>query len=86
MADRYLKLIPGFVIFGQGRGRVQVCAVEWVESERTAEGDTSFTVHYRDDDDKKRTLDFTFQSGSGGTIRLSNRPEVWHRSGGEVRT
>jgi len=85
MTDRYLRLTWGLVIFGQGQGREQVCAVDRVESAEAAAGETRFTVHYRDNDGRKWALDFTFQSGAGGTIRLTHRPEVWRRSGGEVR-
>jgi len=85
MTDRYLRLTRGLVIYGQGQGREQVCPVDRVESAEAAAGESRFTIHYRDDDGRKSALDFTFQPGAGGTIRLVNRPEVWRRSGGEVR-
>jgi hypothetical protein len=85
MTDRYLRLAKGLVVFGLGQDREQIVTVIRIESAESAGGETRFTIHYRDDAGSERTLDFAFQPDSGGTIRLTNRPELWRRSGGEVR-
>ena len=84
MVDRYLRLTEELVVFGLGRDREQIVTVIRIESAKSAGGATRFTIHYRDDAGSERTLDFAFQPDSGGTIRLTNRPELWRRSGGEV--
>jgi hypothetical protein len=76
---RYMKFTDNFLIFGIGDGREVSHYVEKIEAEQAGEG-TSYSFHYRDSEGEKWTLNFIYDPGSGGTIKMRNRDEIWRMS------
>lgn len=80
--DRYLKFTDNFLIFGIGRGEEVSNYIEKIEAEQGGEG-ISYNFLYRDSEGGKWTLRLIYDPGSGGTIRLQNRDEIWRMPDGE---
>jgi hypothetical protein len=76
---RYLKFTDNFLIFGIGDGKEVSNYIEKIEAEQAGEG-TSYNFHYRDSEGEKWTLNFIYDPGSGGTIKMKNRDEIWRMS------
>ncbi len=84
MQDRTLQLTDRLVIFGQGQGKKQIGTVTKLRIQAMEGAAAEYTIYYRDDDHRDWTLALFYWPTSGGTIKLKNRTEVWHRNGSGV--
>jgi len=77
-ADRYMKFTEHALIYGIGEGEEISHEIEKIDMEQEG-GATRYTFHYRDAEEEKWTLIFTY-SPDTGTIQMNNSKEIWEQS------
>ena len=77
-ADRYMKFTEHALIYGIGEGEEISHEIEKIDMEQEG-GATRYTFHYRDSEEEKWTLTFTY-SPDTGTIQMKNSKEIWEQS------
>ena len=77
-ADRYMKFTEHALIYGIGEGEEISYEIEKIDMEQEG-GGTLYTFHYRDSEEEKLTLTFTYSPGTR-TIQIKNSNEIWEQS------
>ena len=76
--DRYLKIAEHSLAFGIGDGEEVSHDIEKVTAE-LENGETVYTIHYKDKEGEIWSLTLTYSSASGGTIKLKNSNVMWEK-------
>jgi hypothetical protein len=76
--DRYLKITENSLIFGIGDGEAISHHVEGVNVGQE-NGETMYTIHYKDMEGERWSLILIYRDVSGGTIKLKNDKVVWEK-------
>jgi hypothetical protein len=76
--DRYLKITEDMLIFGVGNGNEISHYIQKIKIKQE-NNQTLYTFHYKDAEDEKWTLIFTYNPDLGGSITLKNRSETWKK-------
>lgn len=77
-ADRYMKFTEHTLIYGIGEGKEVSHKIEKIDMEQ-AGGGTLYTFHYRDSEEEKWTLSFTY-SPDTKTIQIKNSNGIWKQT------
>jgi hypothetical protein len=77
-ADRYLKIAEHSLIFGIGDGEELSQDIEKVNVEQE-NGETIYTIHYKDMEGEKWSLTLIYSPVSGGTFKLKNGKDIWEK-------
>lgn len=76
--DRYLKIAEHSLIFGIGDGEELSHDIEKVNVEQE-NGETIYTIHYKDIEGEKWSLTLIYSTVSGGTLKLKNQNNIWEK-------
>lgn len=77
---RYLKFTEHSIVFGTGAGCQESHLIRKIESSGSNGDKMQYTFYYKDSEGEKWTQTLTYGPGSGGTIQLKNRDEIWKKS------
>jgi hypothetical protein len=77
-ADRYLKIAEHTLTFGIGDGEEASQDIEKVTTEQ-GNGESVYTIHYKDKEGESWSLTLIYSSASGGTIKLKNSNVIWEK-------
>jgi hypothetical protein len=75
--DRYLKITENSLIYGTGKGEEVSHTIEKIHGKQE-DGETIYTIHYRDMEGEKWSLTFIYNPVSG-TIKLKNKNDIWEK-------
>ncbi len=78
-ADRYLKIAEHSLIFGIGDGKELSQGIEKVNVKQK-NGETIYTIHYKDMEGERLSLTLIYSTASGGTIKLKNSNVIWEKA------
>lgn len=76
--DRYLKITEHSLIFGIGDGEELSQDIEKVNVEKK-NGETIYTIHYKDMEGERWSLTLIYSTVSAGTIKLKNNSVIWEK-------
>jgi hypothetical protein len=76
--DRYLKIAEHSLIFGIGDGEELSEDIEKVKVKQE-NGETIYTIHYKDIQGEKWSLTLIDSTVSGGAVKLKNSNVIWEK-------
>jgi hypothetical protein len=76
--DRYLKIAEHSLIIGIGNGKELSQDIEKVNVEQK-NGETIYTIHYKDTEGERWSLILIYSTVSGGTLKLKNSNVIWEK-------
>ncbi len=76
--DRYLKIAEHSLIFGIGDGEELSQDIEKVNVEQE-NGETIYTIHYKDTEGERWSLILIYSTASGGTLKIKNKNDIWEK-------
>lgn len=76
-AGRYMKISEQELVYGVGEGREVSNTIDKIEVKQNR--GTVFTFYYRDPEEEKADITFTYSPDSGGTLQLKNSDHIWKK-------
>jgi len=76
--DRYLKIAEHSLIIGIGNGEELSQDIEKVNVEQK-NGETMYTIHYKDTEGERWSLILIYSTVSGGTLKIKNSNVIWEK-------